>query len=152
MPDTARHVRGYLRRSDAVAALLNELQRRDSLLQAVRSAIPEAIRPHCKQASLHDGLLVVSVDSPTWVSRLKFLVPQLVDHLQRLDVAVVECRARALPERALSLPTATTDAGTFSASAAAAHLAQAAKGITDADLQNSLRRLAESLAARASTD
>jgi hypothetical protein len=148
MPDTARHVRRYLRGSDAVAALLSELQRRDELLQRVRDAIPEAFRPHCKQASLRDGLLHLSVDSPVWVSRLKFLAPQLVDDLRTVDLPVDDYRVRALPETATA-PAVGRNTATFSPPFAADHLTQAADAIADRELADSLRRLADSLSKRA---
>lgn len=151
MPDGARpfphHVRGYLRGADAVSALLNELRRRDELLQTVRAAVPEAIRVHCKQASLRDGLLSLSVDSPVWVRRLKFLSPQLVTDLRKLAIAVDDCRVRALPESTASRSDISARA-TFSPSTAASHLARAADGIADQPLADSLRRLADSLSRR----
>jgi hypothetical protein len=148
MPDKARHVRRYLRGTDAVAALLNELQRRDELLQRIRGAVPEALRSHCKQVSLRDGVLKVLVDSPVWVSRLRFLSPQLVDDLRKLDLVVDDCRVRALPEEAL-VPAESREAATFSPPAAANHLTQAADVIADPELASSLRRLANSLSKRA---
>lgn len=151
MPAKARHVRRYLRGTDAVAALLNELQRRDELLQRVRDAIPEALRAHCKQASLRDGLLSLSVDSPAWVSRLKFLAPQLVDDLRKVDLAVNDCHVRALPEAALGRAE-DRKAATFSPPAAADLLIQAADAIADPELASSLRRLANSLSKRAAAE
>jgi hypothetical protein len=144
MPAKARHVRRYLRGTDAVAALLNELQRRDELLQRVRDAIPEALRAHCKQASLRDGLLSLSVDSPVWVSRLKFLTPQLIEDLRKTDLAINDCHVRASPEASLARAEG-REAATFSPPAAADHLLQAADAIADPELATSLRRLADSL-------
>jgi len=144
MPDKARHVRRYLRGTDAVTALLNELQQRDELLQRVRGAIPEALRAHCKQASLRDGLLTLSVASPVWVSRLKFLAPKLIDDLRKTDLAINDCRVRALPEASQARAEG-REAAAFSHPAAAAHLVQAADAIAHPELATSLRRLADSL-------
>ena len=144
MPDKARHVRRYLRGTDAVAALLNELQQREELLQRVRGAIPEALRAHCKQASLRDGRLNLSADSPAWVSRLKFLAPQLIQELHKTGLVITDCRVRALPEATLARAEG-REAATFSALAATDNLLQAADTIAHPELAASLRRLADNL-------
>jgi hypothetical protein len=147
MPDKAHHVRRYLRGTDSIAALLHELQQRDELLQRVRGAIPEALRAHCKQASLRDGRLNLSVDSPVWVSRLKLLAPELIDALRKTNLVINDCRVRALPEATLD-GSGGTEAATFSSLVAADNLLQAADAIADPELATSLRRLAGSLSKR----
>jgi hypothetical protein len=144
MPDKAHHVRRYLRGTDSIAALLHELQQRDELLQRVRGAIPEALRAHCKQASLRDGRLTLSVDSPAWVSRLKLLAPELINVLRKTDLVISDCRVRALPEATLGR-SGGREAATFSSLVAADNLLQAADAIADLELAASLRRLAGSL-------
>ena len=147
MPDRARHIRRFLGQSDAVAALMDEIQRRDDLLQKIRRMLPSAVQPHCRQATIEAGRLTVSVDSPAWVDRLRFLSPQFIDALNRGDVEVTECRVRVLPE--LTAPVARN--GSFPAASlpeAARCVEAAADCVGDAALAESLRRLARSLKQR----
>jgi len=148
MPDRARHIRRFLRQSDAVAALMDEIQRRDDLVEKIRRLLPSAIRPHCRQATIETGRLTVSVDSPAWVDRLRFLSPQFIDALNKGDIEVTECVVRVLPE--LIAPVARN-----SKSPAAAALPEAARCVDaaancvgDSALAESLRRLARSLEQR----
>jgi len=146
MPDKARHIRTYLRGSDTAAALLDELKRRDDLLQRVRRALPETLRSHCKQASLQAGVLVIAVESPAWVSRLALLGPTLIADMNRMNIEVDRCRVRALPEASAALSPAVSERGSFSLPAAAEHVARAAEAVQSAALKESLHRLAHSLA------
>lgn len=155
LPHYARHIRGFLRNSTATASLLDEIKKRDDLLERVRRAIPAAIRSHCKQASIQDGQLTLSVDSPAWVARLKLHSPQLLDALvaqgnrQLADawdpITAGECRVRVLPEQPLIVTTSRSKS--VPSYPNAPHLLlQAAECVVSPELAKSLKRLAASLA------
>lgn len=150
MPHHARHIRGFLRNSSATAALLDEIQRRDSLLEQVRRNIPTDIRSHCKQASVRDGQLTLTVDSPAWVARLKFLSPQilsgLIDGRDRERITERECRVQVIPEQTRLDTTNHTDT-VASYPNAARHLLLASACVKSPELAESLKRLARSLSA-----
>ena len=154
MQAKAQHIRGFLQGSDAVAALLLELQRREALLERVRSLLPASIAPHCTQATLEHGQLTLSCDSPTWVDRLRFLSPQFLPALAEQGEPVATCRVRAQPlsgarqEAAQQSPTlGSGDRGNVTAtkSGAITALEDTAAALGDTPLAASLRRLAGSL-------
>jgi hypothetical protein len=143
-----RHVRRYLHASEAVSALLAEVQRRDALLERVRTLLPESIARHCTQATIEDGCLTLIVDSPAWVDRLRFLSPQFLPALARDADAVQDCRVRVQPA---VVPRAGWHAATGGlgrsgvGSNAIQAVEQAAEALGDSGLAISLRRLAATL-------
>jgi hypothetical protein len=153
LPRYARHIRGFLRNSTATAALLDEIKKRDDLLEQVRRAIPAAIRSHCKQAAIQDGQLALWVDSPAWVARLKLHSPQLLAAMADAPLAntknritQAQCRIRVLPEESL-IATDNPARSTIYYPEAARHLLQASECVASPELAASLKRLAGSLAA-----
>jgi len=142
MTITARHIRGHLRRSEAVAALLDEIERRERLLAMIRAAVPAALAAHCRQAGLDAGRLTLLVDSPVWVDRLRFLSPQFVDALTAAGVVVDECRVRAAPGNDPIAGDAPGQTGPAPSAVGRACLEQAAAGLGDSELGRSLLRLA----------
>lgn len=144
MPDRAKHIRGLLGQSDAVSALLQEIRRREEALALVRRQLPPAMAAHCRQATVESGRLVLFVDSPVWVDRLRFVSPQFTDALREQGVEVTDCRVRVLPENVSPRsPTASPVIGASHESIACLH--RAAEDIADRSLSESLRRLARSL-------
>jgi hypothetical protein len=144
MAGAVRHIRRHLRHSEAVAALLDELERRERLLAVIRDTVPAALAAHCRQAGLEAGRLTLLVDSPVWVDRLRFLSPQFVDAITASGVKVVECRVRAAP--GLTTGAGPTPVGTRlpRSPVAARCLEQAAASLGDGALARSLARLAHS--------
>ncbi len=149
MQAKARHIRGFLQGSDAVAALLLELSRRDALLERVRSLLPSSLARHCVQATLEDGQLTLSCDSPAWVDRLRFLSPQFLPLLAELlaeqGEAVETCRVRAQPVVLATREGADLRPAPSAGMGAARVLEQTADALGDRPLAASLRRLARSL-------
>jgi hypothetical protein len=141
---TTRHIRGHLRRSEAVAALLDEIERRERLLAVIRATVPAALAAHCRQAGLEAGRLTLLVDSPVWVDRLRFLSPQFIDALTANGVEVRECRVRAAPGDAPIGDDRPPGARPAPSPVARNCLEQAAAAIGDGDLGRSLMRLARS--------
>lgn len=144
MPSGARHVRGFLRRSDAAAALLLELQRREELLARVRSLLPANLARHCMQATIEDGRLTLICDAPAWVDRLRLISPQFLAALVADGADVRGCRVRAQPvaHRAAPRPGGPLPRP---GSAAVQAVEQTAGAIGHNDLAASLRRLAGTL-------
>ncbi|MFE8033358.1 DciA family protein [Thiohalocapsa marina] len=137
-----QHIRGFLRQSDAVSALLDEIQRRERLLLALRAHLPRELQGHCRQATLVAGRLIVSVDSPVWAGRLRFLSPQFCAALETEGWVVRDCQVRVAP-----LPSGPATGTRRSAPQppgpeAAELLRQAADCLGDSVLSDSLRRLA----------
>ena len=144
MNNRARHIRGFLGQSDAVAALLAEIRKRDDLLARVRRRLPPAIEGHCRQATLQAERLTLFVDSPVWVDRLRFLSPQLIEDLGQDGIPVAACRVRVAPD-ATARPEVAAAAPAAASPSAVKSLERAADCISDTGLSDSLRRLARSL-------
>jgi hypothetical protein len=149
MPPRARHVRRFLQGSDAAAALLAEIERRDALLSRVRALLPASVARHCTQASLDDGLLTLVCDSPAWVDRLRFLSPQFLPALATSGEAATACRVRAQPTPALAAleagPRPDIPPAARATPEAAQTMQQTAAALGDTPLAGSLLRLAETL-------
>jgi hypothetical protein len=97
MAKSAHHIRRHLRSSTAVAALLDEIERREQLLSLVCRHLPGELGMRCRQATLVAGELTLFVDSPVWIDRFRFLCRDLVSDLSADGVEVETCRARVLP-------------------------------------------------------
>lgn len=56
------------------------------------------LAPHTRPVSLRDGVLVIGVDEPAWVSQVRFGAPELLDRLRTglpgVRVTSVEVRVR----------------------------------------------------------
>ncbi|MBK5930922.1 DciA family protein [Halochromatium salexigens] len=104
MPKPTSHVRRHLRASKPVAALLDEIERRERLLYEIRGHLPADSAMHCRQASLLAGELTLFVDSPVWVDRVRFLCSELIASLAPAGIEVETCRVRVSPQVALSMP------------------------------------------------
>ncbi|TVQ86127.1 MAG: DUF721 domain-containing protein [Chromatiaceae bacterium] len=141
---TVSHLRGHLRKNEAIAALLIEIEQREALLSTIRAALPAPLAGHCQQAAVAAGRLTLIVDSPVWVDRLRFIAPQLIDAVRRTGAEVATCRVRAVP--LVGPPNASgraDEAGhSFTPTLAATCLRQAAADVGDSALGQALRRLA----------
>ncbi|HBG95177.1 MAG TPA: hypothetical protein DDY14_07595 [Chromatiaceae bacterium] len=144
-----RHIQTFLRHSDAISKLLAEIQERANLLQQVRLLIPADIRPHCRQASLRDHLLIVCVDSPAWVAQMRLYAPTLINtfntryHESRTR-KLNECRIQVLPEPPMFVNT--TDRSPIkNSSVAISSLLQASRCVMNQELADSLAKLANTL-------
>jgi hypothetical protein len=104
VPKPTSHIRGHLRASQPIAALLDEIERREQLLSEIRAHLPADIAKHCHQASLLAGELTLCVDSPVWVDRIRFLRSELIASLAHAGIEVETCRVRVLPSGAQSVP------------------------------------------------
>ncbi|WP_462321126.1 DciA family protein [Halochromatium sp.] len=108
MTKSAAHVRRFLRANQPIAALLDEIERREQLLSTVRQWLPVDLAKHCCQASLSADELTLFVDSPVWVDRFRFLCPGLIGShsipgLASLETEVKTCNVRVLPRASGSL-------------------------------------------------
>lgn len=149
----AWQVGALLHKTEAAAALLKSIQEKAALLQQVRAFLPSDIQPHCKQASIQDGVLTLSVDSPAWSSRLRLQTPALIGAIEAVrpeaPLAPEALLIRKLRIRVLPVPPAPADHDRETvrpASPAAAQLLkQAAEDVANHELARSLTNLAITL-------
>jgi hypothetical protein len=134
------HASRFLKSNDQIAALLAEIERSASLLRAVRRALPPPSDTHCLHAGLHQGVLTLTCDSPTWAARLRFATPQVQTALRGSYGTITSCRVRVQPQYE-ARPRA-EDRLQLSPKAVG-HLRQAANDIDDPRIAAALRRLAQ---------
>ncbi len=102
MAKSTAHIRRHLRASQPIAALLDEIERREQLLSDLRQRLPADLAKHCCQAALSAGELTLFVDSPVWVDRFRFLCPELIGSAvipgpDSVQTEVRTCKVRVLP-------------------------------------------------------
>ncbi|MEA1048723.1 DciA family protein [Lamprobacter modestohalophilus] len=102
MAKSTAHIRRHLRASQPIAALLDEIERRERLLSELRLRLPADLAKHCSQAALSAGELTLFVDSPVWADRFRFLCPELIGSVlingpAAVDAEVKACKVRVLP-------------------------------------------------------
>ena len=111
------------------------------------SVLPAEMRPHARIAGIDDAVLRIHVDSPVWHTRLRYLLPQLLPHLNRLArtrLKSIDCATRPFEDNAIASPR--KGKGPLRPGESTARdLSQAASSIDDPDLRNALQRLAVAL-------
>jgi len=127
--------------------LIDIAGRQNSLAARVRDRLPESLRPHCLGAELHDGKLRITMDSPAWASRLRYLLPRLEDALKRLpmpEARSVDVRtgrpSRTSPAPGPGKPPRESSSGLSAESRE--HIRQSARCIPDPAIRRAFERLA----------
>ncbi len=120
--------------------LLQQRQHDAELLAVVRAQLPPAMRAHCLDVRRHEQCLTVYLDSPAWLTRLRFMATDLAAALASHQINAVQGRIQlaAPPPPA---PSASPPRSPLSATAAA-HLRSAAAATADPDLQRLFLQLA----------
>jgi hypothetical protein len=128
-----------LRSNAAVSDCLGRQRREDALLARVRDALSPGARPHCLEARVAGQVLTLTMDSPSWATRVRYQAPDLLGDLADLRLSDVRVRARPEPEPPLR-PTKLQRLRL--APAVVEHLLAAADGCTDPRIGEVFRRLA----------
>ncbi len=80
-------------------------KRLEALSERLLPLLPKELQPHCRIAGLQTGRLLLIVDSPVWLTHLRFRVPELLDTLQKeipwKDVLQIDVKVGIFP----TLPT-----------------------------------------------
>jgi len=134
------HASRFLQGNEQIAALLAQIERSASLLRAVRRALPPPCDIHCLHAGLHQGVLTLTCDSPTWAARLRFMAPQVQDGLRGAYGEITSCRVRVQPQ---GEPRARADVRPRLSPETIGHLRRAAEDMDDPRIAAALRRLAQ---------
>ncbi len=128
-----------LRSNGAVSACLGQQRLEDALFARVRGSLSPGTRPHCLDARVADRVLTLTLDSPSWATRARYQVPDLLRDLADLRLSDIRVRARPEPEpplrptrmQRLRLTAAVVD-----------HLLAASHGCADPRIGEIFRRLA----------
>jgi hypothetical protein len=135
----AVHVCDLLTANPAMTRCLEQQGREDGLLAQVHALLPPTARPHCIKASMTEGKLSLTVDTVAWVTRLRYMAPDLVQGLAETGVTAVKIRTR--PQRGGAQVKTTRRLARLSP-AVVDHLMMAAEHIGDEGIAAALRRLA----------
>jgi hypothetical protein len=97
MPDRLKPLFGGL--APGLDALEQKAAAVQSLTEAVRLGLAEALRPHLVSAARRDGNLVVIMDSAAWTPRVRYGAQSLKERLESggeppIDKVVVKVRGR----------------------------------------------------------
>ncbi len=134
----AKPVGALLSNHPLLQTLLQQRQHDAELLAVVRAQLPPAMRAHCLDVRRHEQRLTLCLDSPAWLTRLRFMATDLVAALASYQINEIQGRIQLAPPPA---PSASPLRSPLSATAAA-HLRSAAAATADPDLQHLFLQLA----------
>lgn len=83
-----------LRTQPQLALLERAIRERQALLEQVHRILPSEMAAHCTSACLDKGAMHLLCDSPTWASRLRYMVPQLLSELRRQHPGLANIQVR----------------------------------------------------------
>ena len=83
----------------ALARLLGHAARQDAWTAQLRALLPQELASECRIGNVRDQLLTVHINNAAWATRLRFLVPGLLQSLNRLAdfTTVTEIRLKVVP-------------------------------------------------------
>ncbi len=122
-------------------------QRQATLERAVArigALLPAPLDRHCRIAALDDGALVLHVDAPAWLTRLRLERPRLLAALRAQPefAGLREIRFRIAPESAIPPQPPPAPPARVLPPSAAAQLRATASTLSDPGLREALLRLA----------
>lgn len=127
---------GHLRQLTEKARRLAELD--DSL----RAALPPAVAPHVRLATVSDGCLVLQASSPVWAAQLRFKTPEILANLRR-NPAFADVRSiRVRNDLSAAAPAGNPTVQMHMSRESAAALRAQANCTSDPALRAALERLA----------
>ena len=139
--DQSARVADLVNRAEGMAALIQRAKQLNVLNRWLQNRLPEAVRQHVRVVNLAGDTLVLAADNPAWASRLRCLVPELLQplnnehgttglHRIRVRVAIPQhsIEPRRPPRPAIS-------------EGSAAYLKNVANHTDDPDLKSVLLRL-----------
>ncbi len=104
-----RHAKGQARHITSIAALLtaaptlrkmaSQAIEKQTLIDWVRSQLAEELRPHACSAEIKAETLLVTADSATWSTRLRYAMATLQPEISTQWPRVTTCLVRVRPSR-----------------------------------------------------
>jgi hypothetical protein len=136
----------------SLARLINRASLQDAWTNQLRALLPQDLASECRVANVRDQVLTVHINNAAWATRLRFLIPGLLESLNRLAdfTSVTEVRLKVVP---LVLDVAHSPSRVETLRAPARFpLLDLANGIDDGALQRAILRLAAHAEMDAPTD
>lgn len=82
--------------SKTLSILRQRLDERERLLTRVRAATPARLAQQVVSAGLEEGVLTLGATSPSWASRLRYVVPEISAGLGE-ELRIKRIRIRVIP-------------------------------------------------------
>lgn len=130
-----------LQNNPLIQQMMKQRQHDVALLATVRELLPFAMQAHCLDVKRNDAHLTLYLDSPAWLTRLRFMAVDLASALAAHEIRVVTGRIRLSAHLTRENRSATRSAPRLTATAAA-HLRDAAAAENDPELRALFMQLA----------
>ncbi len=75
-----RHIRDCF--NTKYSQIFIQAQRLDEFSKTIKKYLPEPFHPHCRVKGFQNGCLVIGTTDAAWASQLRYLLPELRDHLR----------------------------------------------------------------------
>ena len=134
-------VQSLLRTRSSLQALGKRIKEHGDLLERVRRHLPAPVAPHCVAVVPAGKRIALYADSPAWASRLRYLIPDLLDALASETPGIAEIRTRILLEDQRSRSSRSRQIRRLSIENGQLML-QTADSLSDPALSSAFRRLA----------
>ncbi|PQJ95507.1 DciA family protein [Chromatium okenii] len=141
MNTKASPIGDLLQKNPLVQQLIHQRQQDIALLAIVREQLPSAMQIHCVDVKRNGTHLTLYLDSPAWLTRLRFMAIDLAAALTAHEIRMVTGRICLNTHLATGTRSVTRSAPRITATAAA-HLREAAAAETDPELSALFMRLA----------
>ncbi|WP_196137171.1 DUF721 domain-containing protein [Aliikangiella sp. G2MR2-5] len=69
--------------SDQIKSLLDQLAKIQTLNNTLQSKLNATLSKHCRVVNIRKSTLVIAVDSAAWANKLRFQLPELIDHFRQ---------------------------------------------------------------------
>jgi hypothetical protein len=127
-----------------LGGLIERRARLDRIAALLGSLLPTPLDRHCRVANLAQDVLVLQVDAPVWLTRLRLERPRLIAALRAHPefAGVQKLQLRTAPEAATGTRPPPPRTSPVLPAAAAAQLRATASALSDPGLREALLRLA----------
>jgi hypothetical protein len=68
--------------SGEVKSLLDQLSKINQLNQLVTGLLNKSLAKHCRVINLRQNILVIATDSPLWLNKIRFQLPDLIEEIR----------------------------------------------------------------------
>jgi hypothetical protein len=125
-----------------LAPVLTHLANVQRIARQVHQCLPPPWSERCRVANYKEGVLTIHVESATWASRLRYLLPEIKEKLSKIHGVrdVLEIQVRTHPSIRADNP---TPRRAHLSKEAAGLLTSLADSISNPGLASALRRLAQ---------
>ncbi len=130
-----------------IGRLRLEAKKLYQLNKIFQSVLPKSLINHVTLATIRDGLLVVSADSPIWATNMRFEAPSIMKKLKKLDnfPAINEIKLIQSRTAHARITTIKKDETRFASEPVRDLLTKQASTIKNRKLQDALHRLAKNI-------